>query len=363
MLGINCPRAPRQIADQTPGEPFGKEALLFTKELVMQREVEVEVENVDKGGNFIGWLYIEGKNLSITLVEEGLSKVLPQAERSSYGKELFDVEEKARAARKNVWEDYVEPQPQEDEGEVEGAGEEEQQGPPPERKCDYQKVVITEVVSCNRFWAQLVDQGPRFEEMMKQLRSDLTANPPLAGAFTPKKGTTCVAQFSDGLWYRATVEKVVNGQAHVLYIDYGNREVVPSSKLAAIPAGYSGLPPQGKEYYLACVIPPNDEDWYQEALSAFNSDVMDQVMLLNVEYRSQGQEYVTLQTVTDNLDLGEKLIREGLLRAERRKEKRLSKLVAEYVKVEEEARKNRKNMWCYGDFTPDDAREFGYQKP
>jgi len=32
-------------------------------------QVEVEVENVDKGGNFIGWLYIEGKNLSITLVE------------------------------------------------------------------------------------------------------------------------------------------------------------------------------------------------------------------------------------------------------------------------------------------------------
>lgn len=76
----------------------------------------------------------------ITHMQEGLSKVLPQAERSSYGKELFDVEEKARAARKNVWEDYVEPQPQEDEGEVEGAGEEEQQGPPPERKCDYQKV-------------------------------------------------------------------------------------------------------------------------------------------------------------------------------------------------------------------------------
>jgi len=78
-------------------------------------------------------------------MQEGLSKVLPQAERSSYGKELFDVEEKARAARKNVWEDYVEPQPQEDEGEVEGAGEEEQQGPPPERKCDYQKVWKREI--------------------------------------------------------------------------------------------------------------------------------------------------------------------------------------------------------------------------
>ena len=27
------------------------------------------MESVDKGGNFIGWLYIEGKNLSLSLVE------------------------------------------------------------------------------------------------------------------------------------------------------------------------------------------------------------------------------------------------------------------------------------------------------
>ena len=32
-------------------------------------QVEVEVEAVDKGGNFLGWLFIDGKNLSLTLVE------------------------------------------------------------------------------------------------------------------------------------------------------------------------------------------------------------------------------------------------------------------------------------------------------
>ena len=32
-------------------------------------QVEVEVETVDKGGNFLGWLFIDGKNLSLTLVE------------------------------------------------------------------------------------------------------------------------------------------------------------------------------------------------------------------------------------------------------------------------------------------------------
>lgn len=67
-------------------------------------QVEVEVDAVDKGGNFIGWLSIEGKNLSVMLVEEGLCKVLPQAERLAFGKSLFDSEEKAKEAKKNIWE-------------------------------------------------------------------------------------------------------------------------------------------------------------------------------------------------------------------------------------------------------------------
>ena len=37
-------------------------------------------------------------------MEEGLCKVLPQAERLSFGKSLFDAEEKAREAKKNLWE-------------------------------------------------------------------------------------------------------------------------------------------------------------------------------------------------------------------------------------------------------------------
>ena len=45
-----------------------------------------------------------------------------------------------------------------------------------------------------------------------------------------------------------------------------------------------------------------------------------------------------MQNMTDNSDLGEKLIREGLMRAERRIERCLAKLVADYMKVEEEAR-------------------------
>ena len=36
-VGITCPRATRD--DSNPGDAFGQEALMFTKELIMQREV------------------------------------------------------------------------------------------------------------------------------------------------------------------------------------------------------------------------------------------------------------------------------------------------------------------------------------
>lgn len=48
--------------------------------------MEVRVETMDKGGNFIGWLFVDNINLSVVLVEEGLVKVYFTVERSNYYK-------------------------------------------------------------------------------------------------------------------------------------------------------------------------------------------------------------------------------------------------------------------------------------
>lgn len=61
---------------------------------------------MDKGGNFIGWLYIDGVNLSVTLVEEGLAKVHFTAERSSHNKALQQAETKAKDSKLNVRTQY-----------------------------------------------------------------------------------------------------------------------------------------------------------------------------------------------------------------------------------------------------------------
>jgi len=42
--------------------------------------------------------------------------------------------------------------------------------------------------------------GPLLETLMEQMRSELDNNPPLPGAYTPKKGDLCAAKFSDGEW-------------------------------------------------------------------------------------------------------------------------------------------------------------------
>ena len=61
------------------------------------------MEAIDKGGNFIGWLFVDGINLSLSLVEAGLAKVHFTAERSSHYKSLLAAEEKAKEQKLQVF--------------------------------------------------------------------------------------------------------------------------------------------------------------------------------------------------------------------------------------------------------------------
>ena len=73
----------------------------------------------------------------------------------------------------------------------------------------------------NKIWCSF--SGPQLDKLMEQLRGELTTNPPLPGAYKPKRGELCAAKFVDGEWYRAKVEKVKGANVvSVLYIDFGN---------------------------------------------------------------------------------------------------------------------------------------------
>ncbi|KAK7868266.1 hypothetical protein R5R35_000663 [Gryllus longicercus] len=355
LAGIQCPRGSRPApsgGQVQEGEPFGEEALHFTRERCLQREVEISVESMDKAGNFIGWLWVETHNLSVLLVESGLASVHFTAERSEHFRALKSAEDQAKSKKINLWKNYVEVE--EEEKKIE-------EDRNIERRVDYQKVLVIETTDELQFYAQMVDQGTKLEALMGRLHQELGASPPLPGAYTPKRGDLCAAKFVDDQWYRAKVEKLSGNKATVFYVDYGNREIVETTRLAALPASFAQDKPFAHQYGLACAqLPPKDNEYHEEALQQFGQDVKNRRLLLNVEYKNNGISYATLvDPEKPEDDVARLLIEDGYLLVEPRREKRLQKLVQEYQTAQENAKKNHVNVWQYGDITEDDAKEFG----
>lgn len=357
LAGISCPRSSKPTLNGVPAqeaETCGDEALAFTKEKILQRDVSVHIEATDKAGAcVIGWLWTENNtNLSVALVEEGLAEVHFSAEKSEHYRALKAAEDKAKAAKKNIWASYVE--------ETEEKVEEEKEDKIIERKVNFESVIITDVTADLHFFAQNTDQGAKLEGLMNKLRLEFQNNPPITGAFTPRRGEICAAQFSeDKEWYRARIERVQNGNANVSYIDYGNKETVPFTRLASLPSGFSGDKPYATQYVLALVqLPPDNED-KEIAVRAFSEDVLNRKLLLNVEYKSTTLPAASLHDPNTNADIAKALVADGLLLVERRRERRLKELVDGYVEAQNKAKSNRQGIWEYGDITQDDAAEFG----
>lgn len=189
--------------------------------------------------------------------------------------------------------------------------------------------MITEVTPELHLYAQNVEQGPKVESLNAKFRQEFQANPPLVGAYTPKRGEICAAKFTlDDQWYRAKIEKVTGSNISVMYIDYGNREVINSTRCASLPSIYSTEKPYAQEYMLACVTLPKDSEYADLALKYLRDDTDNRKLQLNIEYRAQGlPAAITLVDPNTKEDIVKSLIADGVLLVENRRERRLQKLV------------------------------------
>lgn len=90
--GIRTPRTARNSSEKS--EPYGTEAYDFASRKYMQRDVEFEVDTIDKSGGFIGSLYVnKTENVALALVKEGLATIHTfSAESLPWARQLFDAE-------------------------------------------------------------------------------------------------------------------------------------------------------------------------------------------------------------------------------------------------------------------------------
>lgn len=239
-----------------------------------------------------------------------------------------------------------------------------------------EKVVVTEISSdASIIFVQNIAKGKQLEELLISMRQELKSNPPHPGAYTFNKGDVVAAKFSqDGQWYRGRIDKLNanSKEADVTFIDYGNKESVALKDIAPLPSGGFSItivPATAQMYALALLaLPQNDPDVIDYARRALENAVMGREMYLRKEYKETINgilvDTVCLIDCLTKENVGLNLVKEGYFMTrssgrDRRKERKMIKLVTEFRNAQDHAKKNRLVLWMYGDNTEDDARDFG----
>ncbi|PNS19064.1 Acid phosphatase [Sphaceloma murrayae] len=370
ISGITCPKSARNPSDQ--GEPFGQEAHDFANRRCMQRDVEIDVENTDKVGGFIGTMYVNRESFAKALVEEGLAKVHAySAEKTGNANELFAAEKKAKEARKNLWQDWDPSQDAEEDGEethTNGTNGLNGDSGPTERRKDYRDVVVTHIdPETARLKLQQVGTGTAaLTELMNAFRSFHVSSsagldgPPKAGDFVSAKFT------ADDVWYRARVRRNdrENKTSEVVYVDYGNSETIPWSRLRPLDAGRFGttkLKPQAVDAVLSFVQFSGNAEYLREATYAIEELTGGKQLVANVDaVEKDGTLFVTLfdpkKSDRPDQSVNAEVVGEGLGMVPRKLkawERGAGDVLAGLRKREDEAKGERRGMWEYGDLTED----------
>mmetsp|Transcript_2017 Transcript_2017/g.6126 ORF Transcript_2017/g.6126 Transcript_2017/m.6126 type:complete len:896 (-) Transcript_2017:3840-6527(-) len=342
LAGVKCPSTGRKEGDQ--GEPYGEEALQFTKERCLQHDVEVEVLAQDKIGTMIGKVYLYKRDLSALLLQEGLARTTGR----DLTNEMEQAELSAQQARLRTWERY--------DAELEAARAAEAAAEVVEHASqEMSMVTVVEMLSPVSFYVHAAGVDKQIE-----LLTDRLANAKLDGSksdFSPKVGEACVAKFSaDNQWYRAQVEARKADSFLVLFRDFGNREEVKLKDLRPIPSSvpsFQQIPPQAVEYKLAYVkVPSADEENMAEA-TGFMQNLLgacEGVLSAKTEFfERSGRHHVTLVDNSTGENVAALLLRNGLAKLERRRQD-----TPGLKEEQERARNAHLGIWRYGDAVDSD---------
>ncbi|TQS36003.1 hypothetical protein Golomagni_03561 [Golovinomyces magnicellulatus] len=363
--GIRAPKSARNPSDKS--EPFGKEAHDLAIKRLTQRDVEINVHGLDKVGGFIGELFINKESFGKILVEEGYATVHEySAEQSGNSSELIAAQTRAKEAKRGLWFDW---NPSKDTDDSGLTSVNDTESSIAQREKDYRDVVITHIDENCRLKLQTIGpQTAALETLMNQFKlfhSNPVNNKGLPGP--PKAGEYVAANFSeDGQWYRARIRSNdrTAKEAEVVYIDYGNSEKIPWSRLRPLSQEQFSpqkLRPQAQDAVLSLLQFPSNKDYLHDAVQYITEITEGRQLVANVDHKApDGTLYITLfdpnfsDKLTDSINTemitaGHAMIPTKLSAWERS----FGDVLKILQEKEEEAIKSRRGLWEYGDLRED----------
>eukprot|EP00921_Rhytidocystis_pertsovi_P011207 GHVQ01018087.1.p1 GENE.GHVQ01018087.1~~GHVQ01018087.1.p1 ORF type:complete len:928 (+),score=129.47 GHVQ01018087.1:195-2978(+) len=364
--GIRCPQTARTggpgQGPSRPGEPFSEEALRHARDTLMQRDVTVRIQQCDKGGNFIGALWMGKTNYGSEILELGYGCTMDYSlSFSPYKEEYVEAEKKAQASKLRVW--SIPGAIAKHAGTADGADLEKAL----EEKLPV--VTIGHINSVKDFFVQDASNNNAAITTVSKLLAAYKNQDSIESQFTPaglpKKGDVVIAKFSlDDHWYRARVEGRDNasGDYNLTYIDFGNTETVSLIKLRRLPANVSltACPPVGKQCGLSGLLEPTDME--DDAAQFFHDQTEGKILKCQVEnidnLTRRRQVVITEQEAAaaspNASSVNELLMRNGLARLDKKSN---TKIFTRLKREEDAARKHRINVWTYGDVGDDDEND------
>lgn len=142
------------------------------------------------------------------------------------------------------------------------------------------EITCCHIDSPDKLWCQLVKDQEVLHELMNQLDEAygaLELGDMLLETFVP--GTACCGQFlEDDGWYRAEVLGKDDEGVKVRYVDYGNVEVLPSSRVRSLMPKFEEIPQQAVAFHLNNVQPVGEE-WSPDALTLVEEFISDKTLI------------------------------------------------------------------------------------
>lgn len=108
MIGVDTPESVHP--DKEKNVPYGKIASQYTKDRLEGNSVglELDVQERDKYGRILGYIYLDGIMFNKTLLAEGHAKTATYPPNVKYAEEFAEIENEARKSGRGLWGPYEE---------------------------------------------------------------------------------------------------------------------------------------------------------------------------------------------------------------------------------------------------------------
>ena len=327
-------------------EKFAKEALKFSKDQILQRDVELELNSCTPKGLIQGSLLVGKKNFAHSLIEQGLAYVesLAKAEQK-YAAQYRAVEKIAEEKKIGIWGSGIP---------VRSAG--------PTRTSytvkplnETKVVTVVDVVTATEFYVHSKDAKKTIVTIEAELAK--AAKGPEAKLEQPvKKGIPCIAKFSDdGKWYRARIDKLISSTKFgVVFTDYGNYDEVHYDDLRKISPSLLSIAPLAQRCGLAYGFSADKKtETGEEAGERLRELIWEKEVTIQFVYEDGTTKYgVVYEGKAGDIknSANSKLIGEGLLRLDEGAVQIPTEQLIVLREQDEKARLKKNGGWGNNDF-------------